>query len=73
MERNAYPATLNERDASLYIGMSRSWLAQGRMRGHPEIPPYLKIGRSVRYLRADLDQWLKSRRCGLPLSREGER
>ena len=54
--------TLNEHEASKYIGMSRSWLAQARMRGDAETPPYLKIGRSIRYLRSDLDQWLADRR-----------
>ena len=50
--------TLREFDAACYIGMSRSWLAQARMTGDPNAPPFLKIGRSVRYLREDLDTWL---------------
>ena len=54
--------TLTEHQAAHYISMSRSWLAQARMRGNAEAPPFLKIGRSVRYLRADLDIWLAEKR-----------
>lgn len=53
---------LTEIEAAKYIGMSRSYLAQARMEGHranrTPAPPFIKIGRSVRYLRADLDAWL---------------
>jgi predicted DNA-binding transcriptional regulator AlpA len=42
--------------------MSRSFLRQARMEGNRDnrtsAPPFIKIGRSVRYLREDLDQWL---------------
>ena len=55
---------LSEREAARYIGMSRSFLAQSRMDGHrvarTPAPPFIKIGRSVRYLREDLDTWLDS-------------
>ncbi len=55
---------LTELEAAHYIGMSRSYLAQSRMAGHREgqtpAPPFIKIGRSVRYLREDLDNWLDS-------------
>lgn len=55
---------LSERQAASYIGMSRSYLAQSRMDGPREnrtpAPPFIKIGRSVRYLREDLDRWLDS-------------
>lgn len=53
---------LTEIQASQYIGMSRSYLAQSRMDGNREkrtpAPRFIKIGRSVRYLREDLDRWL---------------
>lgn len=53
---------LTEMETGKYIGMSRSFLAQSRMdgnRGHrTPAPHFIKIGRSVRYLREDLDQWL---------------
>jgi len=53
---------ISEIDAARYIGMSRSWLAQARMNRNPDAPPYLKIGRSVRYLVDDLDEWLVRQR-----------
>ena len=50
--------TLKDPEAAIYIGMSEAWLRQSRMRGNPKAPPYVKIGRAVRYLKADLDAWL---------------
>jgi len=59
---------VSEKDAAAYICMSRSFLRQGRMNGDREnrtpTPPYLKIGRSVRYLKQDLDTWLEQFRQG---------
>ena len=56
------PRALTELEAAKYIGMSRSYLAQARMDGNRQsrtpAPPFIKIGRSVRYLREDLDLWL---------------
>lgn len=58
------PKVLTDQQAAGYIGLSTSWLRQSRMTGNPEAPPYLKIGRAVRYLREDLDVWLEGhRRC----------
>lgn len=58
------PRAMTELEAAHYIGMSRSYLAQARMEGHREnrtpAPQFLKIGRSVRYLREYLDAWLDS-------------
>ncbi|MFL7025449.1 helix-turn-helix domain-containing protein [Enterovibrio norvegicus] len=55
-----------EQETSAYIGMSRSFLRQSRMEGHrqnrTEAPPFIKIGRAVRYLKEDLDQWLDNQR-----------
>ncbi|WP_028886763.1 helix-turn-helix transcriptional regulator [Teredinibacter turnerae] len=62
MSNPVQPKALTEIEAARYIGMSRSFLAQARMEGKREnrtpAPPFIKIGRSVRYLRSDLDQWL---------------
>ena len=59
---------LTETQAAEYINYSRSFLRQGRMNGDREnrtpTPPYLKIGRSVRYLKEDLDTWLEQFRQG---------
>lgn len=53
---------LSEQEAATYIGMSRSFLAQSRMDGlranRTPAPPFIRIGRSVRYLLDDLDGWL---------------
>lgn len=51
-----------EQETAEYIGMSRSFLRQARMEGlrgnRTAAPPFIKIGRSVRYLKEDLDSWL---------------
>lgn len=55
-------SALKEKDAAIYIGMSVSFLRQSRMEGNRKgrtpAPPYIKIGRAVRYLVDDLDSWL---------------
>lgn len=62
MNKTITPNALTEREAAQYIAMSQSFLRQGRMNGNVNnrtpVPPYLKIGRSVRYLKSDLDNWL---------------
>ena len=45
-------------DAANLLHLSTSWLAKARMSG--EGPPYVKLGRSVRYRESALVQWLKS-------------
>ena len=62
MANEVTPPTLKDPEAARYIGMSESWLRQQRMRGNPDAPPYLKISKAVRYLRTDLDDWLRKRR-----------
>jgi predicted DNA-binding transcriptional regulator AlpA len=41
-----------------FLRVSESWLAKARMRG--EGPPFVQIGRSVRYSKAAVNRWLKS-------------
>jgi excisionase family DNA binding protein len=52
-----------EEEAAFYLGLSRSFLRQSRMDGIRQNrtpgPPFLKIGRAVRYLKEDLDGWLE--------------
>jgi len=59
---------LTEQEAACYIGMSRSFLRQSRMNGNREgrtpAPPWLKIGRSIRYRINDLNNWLEQFRQG---------
>ncbi len=57
-----------DQEASLYIGMSQSWLRHIRIKGSSlnslAGPRFIKVGRSVRYLREDLDVWLEHfQRC----------
>jgi hypothetical protein len=48
--------------AAAYIGMFDAFLRKGRMNRDPDTPPYLKIGKAVRYLKEDLDAWLRRHR-----------
>ena len=50
---------LTPKDAALMLKVSLSWMAKARMRG--DGPPFIKIGRGVRYSEAVLQQWMKSR------------
>jgi excisionase family DNA binding protein len=50
---------LEPKEAAALLNVSRSWLAKARMRG--DGPPFIKIGRAVRYSEAALQQWMKSR------------
>jgi hypothetical protein len=60
------PELMNEADAASYIGMSIAFLRSGRCHGivgnRTPTPPHLKLGRSVKYARVDLDKWLAERR-----------
>jgi Helix-turn-helix domain len=44
------------REAAVFLRVSGSWLAKARMRG--DGPPYVKIGRSIRYPEGALLQLL---------------
>ncbi len=50
---------LRPNDASKFLKVSLSWLAKARMTG--DGPPYIRVGRSIRYSEVALLQWLKSR------------
>lgn len=60
------PRTLSTPDAARYCGVSEPYLKQARIYGDRDGrtagPPWIKIGRSVRYLIADLDAWLLAQR-----------
>ena len=63
---NITPTALTEQDTAVYIAMSRSFLRAARMNGNRNGrapgPPFVKIGRAIRYLRVDLDAWLQEHR-----------
>jgi predicted DNA-binding transcriptional regulator AlpA len=50
---------LTANEAAMLLKVSLSWLAKARMRG--DGPPYICVGRSIRYAEAALIQWMKSR------------
>ena len=54
-----FSAALTAKEAATRMKVSLSWLAKARMRG--DGPPYIQIGRSIRYAEAALLQWMKSR------------
>jgi hypothetical protein len=57
---------MDEGPASKYIDMSVAFLRSGRLRGvignRTPSPPYLQLGRSIKYDVRDLDEWLQARR-----------
>jgi predicted DNA-binding transcriptional regulator AlpA len=53
------PVLLTPKEAAKLLKVSLSWLAKARMRG--DGPPYIRIGRSIRYAEVALVQWMKSR------------
>ena len=58
-ELNGPERLLTPKEAANLLRVSASWLAKARMRG--DGPPFVKLGRSVRYSEAALLQWMKSR------------
>ncbi len=63
---SAIPPLLTEKDACRYLNCSRSFLANGRSRGdipgHTPTPPFIKVGRAVRYHIEDLNRWIADNR-----------
>lgn len=55
---------LREAEAAQYLAVSLSFLRQARSKSRPTSvgPKFVKIGRAVRYLRSDLDEFLASNR-----------
>jgi predicted DNA-binding transcriptional regulator AlpA len=49
---------LTARDAANLLRLSASWLAKARMRG--DGPPYIKLGRSIRYSETALFLWMRA-------------
>ena len=49
---------LEPKEAAALLKVSLSWLAKARMRG--EGPPFVRLGRSIRYSNVTLYRWLKS-------------
>ena len=49
----------NTEQCARYLGVSIDWLNGSRCRG--DGPPFIKIGRNVRYLPAQVEEWLRDR------------
>lgn len=58
----AAPKLLTERQAAATLSVSPRTLWQLRNDGHI---PCIRIGRAVRYLEADLAEWINTQRCSL--------
>lgn len=56
-------ALLNREEAAQYIGVQPQTLAVWATTGRYGLP-MIKVGRSVRYRKTDLDQWLARRTVG---------
>ncbi len=50
---------LTPQQAARLLALSTSWLAKLRLSG--DGPPFLKLGRCVRYRRDDLEKWLETK------------
>lgn len=53
-------ATMTREQAAHYLGVKPSWLANNA--GTRRAPVHVKLGAQVRYLRTDLDSWLRQQR-----------
>lgn len=64
MQQREWPAqSITEAEAARYLGITRSFLTASRLtKPRTSGPPYVRLGRAVRYLVADLDAWLQSNR-----------
>jgi hypothetical protein len=56
----SFPVLLTPQETALRLKVSVSWLSKARMRG--DGPPYILVGRSVRYPETDLIEWMRSQR-----------
>lgn len=50
--------------AATRLNKTVHWLAKKRMRGATGGPPYIKIGRTVRYRATDLDKYIDKQTIG---------
>ena len=61
-EADNFPLLMTEQEVAKLIGMSRSFLRQSRMEGQrqnrTDAPPFIRIGRAIRYRSRDVKQWV---------------
>ncbi|PSO19497.1 helix-turn-helix domain-containing protein [Bradyrhizobium sp. MOS003] len=58
-----YRLLVTEKDAARCLSLSHRTLQAWRT--SQSGPPFIKIGRSVRYRKVDIVEWLESKRCAL--------
>ncbi len=57
---------MTERQAAEYLSVSTSFLRQSRARdAHVEGPPFVRLGRAIRYSRAAVDRWVEANAVSL--------
>ena len=54
----SFDRCLTPMEAADFLRLSSSWLAKARMRG--DGPPYVKLGRSIRYSQTALLLWMRA-------------
>ncbi len=54
---------MSDREAGAYLGVSPTTLTVWRCT-HRYAIPFIRVGRLIKYRRADLDRWLESRTVG---------
>jgi predicted DNA-binding transcriptional regulator AlpA len=66
MPKTPPPELLTDAEAAAFLGVSASFLRKSRMTGARKDktppPPFVRIGRLVRYRPEDLNKWLEARR-----------
>ena len=63
MSRDTTPSEyLTEPGAAAYLGFTKAYLRKHRALG--DGPPFIKIGRNIRYRRTDLEAWMEAHRIG---------
>ena len=55
---------LTQKEAAELLAVSESWLEKLRWLNDPEGPPFLRIGRLIRYRESELKAWLATRPRG---------
>lgn len=61
---NAAPGALTTDEAAQRLGVSSSLLEKLRVYSPEKSPPFIRIGRAIRYRPGDLDAWAASRTEG---------
>jgi hypothetical protein len=55
---NDQESLMTTKETAVFLRVSESWLAKARMR--KDGPPFIGIGRCIRYSKPALQRWLKS-------------